>query len=440
MKKKLKYRDGEFFPTKLKACIIYFLLFPFISTSSFTQTVTKVLISGISGYTTHDTDVKNAFLIGYKSYDSTAYTGEIDLHIDNSALDAIRFAEQNNYQVVVRSYTGLNQALDDSAKNYPGVLLFMPAGSNSFIYVCNLDIPNASVVSTGVGKDTLVTGYRVEFFSIDPITSNNESSFSNGYIAGQIAFLANHLNITPQQARLLARNYSSPNSQSITYVQYGVIDLIKAVQSSDSSVSPLPVELNAFTASVGSGSVELKWGTATEVNDYGFEIQRSAISTQQSANAAADSRNLNAEGWEKIGFVKGSGNSNSPKNYSFIDDNPDLSGTFEYRLKQIDNNGNFKYSQIVTVTSLPTKFELWQNFPNPFNPTTTIQYSIPKAEHVTLKVYDELGKEVTTLVNENKEAGQYRVNFNGSNLASGIYFYRMTAGDFTEVKKLMLLK
>ena len=206
----------------------------------------------------------------------------------------------------------------------------------------------------------------------------------------------------------------------------------------------LPVELTTFTAAssssaIGSPIVELKWNTATEVNNYGFDVERSAVSFQQSANAAADSRKLNAEGWEKIGFVKGSGNSNSPKNYSFIDDNPP-SGTVEYRLKQIDNNGNFKYSQIVTVNSLPTKFELWQNYPNPFNPTTAISYQLSVFSHVTLKVYDVLGRVVATLVNKEQQAGKYSVNFNGSNLASGIYYYRISAGDFSEVKKLMLLK
>ncbi len=191
----------------------------------------------------------------------------------------------------------------------------------------------------------------------------------------------------------------------------------------------LPVELTSFTALTANNNVELKWNTATEVNNYGFNIERSQ-------KTEGSSQNLQ---WEQIGFVKGNGNSNSPKNYSFIDDNP-VSGKVEYRLKQIDNNGNFKYSQVVTVNSLPTKFEVWQNYPNPFNPTTTIQYAIPKAEHVTLKVYDEIGREVSTLVNENKEAGQYNVSFNGSNLASGIYYYRITSGYFNEVKKLMLLK
>ena len=186
--------------------------------------------------------------------------------------------------------------------------------------------------------------------------------------------------------------------------------------------SALPVELTTFTAIVSGNEIELNWNTATEVNDYGFEVEK-----------------LVSDNWQDIAFVKGSGTSNSPKSYSFMDDNP-LSGKAEYRLKQIDNDGNFKYSQDVTVNSLPAKFELLQNYPNPFNPTTTIQYAIPKAGHVALKVYDEIGREVASLVDEKKEAGQYNVTFNASNFASGIYFYRITAGDFTEVKKLMLLK
>jgi Secretion system C-terminal sorting domain len=192
------------------------------------------------------------------------------------------------------------------------------------------------------------------------------------------------------------------------------------------SVGTLPVELTSFTAAENNGKVELNWKTATEVNNYGFEIERNPLQR-------------GVQGWVKVGFVEGNGNSNSPKNYSFLDRNP-VNGKAEYRLRQIDNDGAFKYSSIVTVNSLPTKFELSQNYPNPFNPVTTIRYSIPKAENVTLKVYDELGKEVSTLVNENKEAGNYKVTFNGAELTSGIYYYRITAGDFTEVKKLMLLK
>jgi Secretion system C-terminal sorting domain len=188
----------------------------------------------------------------------------------------------------------------------------------------------------------------------------------------------------------------------------------------------LPVELKNFSAVINNNKVNLKWATATEVNNYGFEIERYALSAERKA-------------FEKIGFVQGAGNSNSPNNYSFVDANP-LSGDVEYRLKLIDNDGAFKYSSIVTLNSLPAKYELFQNYPNPFNPTTTIKYSLPKAQHVTLKLYDELGKEVSTLVNENKEIGSYSVTFNGEGFPSGIYYYRLTSGEFTEVKKLMLLK
>ena len=112
----------------------------------------------------------------------------------------------------------------------------------------------------------------------------------------------------------------------------------------------------------------------------------------------------------------------------------------EYRLKQIDNDGKYEYSNIIEMTTKPAQFSLAQNYPNPFNPTTTIQFAIPKEEHVTIKVYDELGNEVKTLVDENKASGQYNVQFNGSGLASGIYYYRISAGEYNEVKKLMLLK
>ncbi len=207
--------------------------------------------------------------------------------------------------------------------------------------------------------------------------------------------------------------------------------------------SALPVELTTFAAAstgsaTGSPTIELQWNTATEVNNYGFEIERKVVSKEYGVGNNLSLVNRHSS-FTEIGFVKGSGNSNSPKNYSFIDDNPP-SGEIEYRLEQIDNNGNFKYSQIVTVTFLPTNFELWQNYPNPFNPTTTIRYTIPKTAHVTLKIYDEIGREVTTLINGNKEAGQYNVTFNASKLASGVYFYRLRAGSFDGVKKLILLK
>jgi len=206
-------------------------------------------------------------------------------------------------------------------------------------------------------------------------------------------------------------------------------DFAGVTNSSDLS---LPVELVSFNAMVGKDNVELKWQTATEVNNYGFEIQRSLVNGHSSSDNGQ---------WEKIGFVKGSGNSNSPMSYSYVDDNS-ISGSVEYRLKQIDNNGNFKYSSVVTVNSLPTKFELSQNYPNPFNPTTTINYELPQESKVVLKVYDILGQEVATLVNKQEQSGVYTVQFSPDSfrLASGVYIYRLTAGSFVQSRKMTLLK
>ena len=199
--------------------------------------------------------------------------------------------------------------------------------------------------------------------------------------------------------------------------------------------SPLPVELISFTGGTSNGHVNLAWKTETESNNSGFEIDRAkSIEDQHSNNKSG------LENFTRIGFIKGSGNSNSPKQYTYTD-NSTLSGKYYYRLKLIDNDGQFKYSKVVEVDiNAPGEFMLNQNYPNPFNPTTTIQYAIPKSEHVTLKVYDEIGREVASLVDENKEAGRYNITFNGSNLASGIYFYRLQAGKFSSIKKLILLK
>jgi hypothetical protein len=192
----------------------------------------------------------------------------------------------------------------------------------------------------------------------------------------------------------------------------------------------LPVELSSFSASIFNSRVKLNWETATEVNNYGFEIFRQAhISTS-----------LSVTGWEKIGFVNGNGNSNSTKNYSF-EDKSVLSGKYSYKLKQIDNDGKYEYSKTVEVDlGIPNKFELSQNYPNPFNPNTTIKFSMPEAGNVKLTIYNILGQEVKTLVNEYKEAGLYTVNFDAENLNSGLYIYKLQVNDFTQTHKMTLIK
>ena len=189
------------------------------------------------------------------------------------------------------------------------------------------------------------------------------------------------------------------------------------------STNPLPVELTSFTANTVNNTVNLKWSTATEVKNYGFEIERT-------------SNNI----WEKIGFVQGSGNSNSTKEYSFID-NSVSSGKYSYRLKQIDNDGSYKYSKEIEITiNKPLTFQLHQNYPNPFNPSTTIRYDVPSSQKLTIKVYNFIGQEVATLFEGVKETGSYDVKFDGRNLASGIYFVSLKSNSFSKNIKMILMK
>ena len=185
----------------------------------------------------------------------------------------------------------------------------------------------------------------------------------------------------------------------------------------------VPVELSSFTATVNSNKVLLEWTTATETNNSGFEIQK---------KLAGD--------FVTVGFVKGNGTTTEMHNYSFADKS-ERGGKYLYRLKQINFNGTYEFSKEIEVTVVfGMNYTLNQNYPNPFNPTTKISYSIPQSGFVQLNVYDALGNIVKTLVNESKDAGYYDVEFNASGLTSGIYFYQIKSGNFSETKKLVIMK
>lgn len=219
---------------------------------------------------------------------------------------------------------------------------------------------------------------------------------------------------------MMLSTYISDNSGGLTVITFTGIT---------TGNQPLPVELTSFTASVQNETVNLKWETATEVNNYGFEIQRQNT----------EIRNQKSE-WKKIAFIQGCGNSNSPKEYSFEDKNLQA-GKLQYRLKQIDFDGKFEYSNAVEVNfDAPVNLVLDQNYPNPFNPTTTIKYEIPKNSFVKLSIYDLLGREISTLVNQAQNAGYHEVTFNAKDLSSGIYVYQIQAGEFSRIKKMLLVK
>ena len=197
----------------------------------------------------------------------------------------------------------------------------------------------------------------------------------------------------------------------------------------------IPVELVSFTSSIINNTVGLNWITATELNNSGFEIQRSLSPTPSLKEGALENSN-----WETIGFVNGNGTSTEVHSYSFVDQNP-IVGTSFYRLKQIDFDGTFDYSNIVEVVyGAVAEFALEQNYPNPFNPTTKIKYSIKEKGNVELKIFDLLGSEIATLVNEDKTPGNYEVFFDASNLSSGVYLYTIKSGTFVQTRKMLLMK
>lgn len=186
----------------------------------------------------------------------------------------------------------------------------------------------------------------------------------------------------------------------------------------------VPVELVSFTSISNNGNIVLNWETATETNNSGFAVERKAGSGN----------------FETVAFVEGAGTSTENNRYQFTDNNA-ISGIYYYRLKQIDYDGTYEYSNVIEVnTELPDNYLLSQNYPNPFNPATTIKFSIPESGMVKVSVFNVLGEEVATLVNEFREAGTHEVKFNATGLNSGIYFCRFESDSFSDIKKMMLVK
>lgn len=187
----------------------------------------------------------------------------------------------------------------------------------------------------------------------------------------------------------------------------------------------LPVELSSFVSFVIGTNVRLNWSTVQEVNNRGFDIERKST----------------AGGWQKVGFVEGNGTTLQSNEYSFSDIGLNT-GHYNYRLKQIDYNGNFEYHGLSgeVIIGIPSKYSLAQNYPNPFNPSTILSFQLPVHGFVSLKIFDISGREVASLVNEVKDAGYYSVTFNAKNFSSGIYFYKIAASEFVSTKKMMIVK
>jgi WD40 repeat protein len=186
----------------------------------------------------------------------------------------------------------------------------------------------------------------------------------------------------------------------------------------------IPVELISFTATVKKNNVTLLWQTATETNNSGFLLERSKGN----------------ESYEQITFVPGFGSTTEPKNYNYTD-NSVSNGTYYYRLKQVDFDGSFSFSKVLEVNvGVPSEFALEQNYPNPFNPSTKIRFSIPQKSFISLEVFNALGESMSILVSEELGMGVYNYDFNAIEFPGGIYFYQLQTPNFTQTKKMILLK
>ena len=190
----------------------------------------------------------------------------------------------------------------------------------------------------------------------------------------------------------------------------------------------VPVELSSLAAESINDEVILKWQTATETNNSGFEIERASSSTKP------------VQGWTKISFVEGSGTTTETTNYIYKDKitNP---GNYVYRLKQIDFDGSVSYSDEIEVdVTGPKEFTLYQNYPNPFNPSTTIKFALPVDSKVKINVYNTVGELIETLVDKEMESGYHEVNFDASRYSSGVYLYHLQSEQYISTKKMLLLK
>jgi hypothetical protein len=241
-----------------------------------------------------------------------------------------------------------------------------------------------------------------------------------GTYSGTINVLAGLSSSTQYQLHIYAKSWGS--NQGDSYLSNSSANYV-ATFTTDAA---FPVELSSFTAITKGKGVELAWQTASETNNHGFEIEK-----KQSGSS-----------WTTLGFKQGQGTTNAVSNYSYSD-NSSVIGKVEYRLKQIDRDGQFTYSNVVeaVVGLSPSSVELSSNYPNPFNPSTSISFMLGTSGNASLKVYDVLGKEVAVIANGMFNAGEMNIfNFNASSLTSGVYYYRLTSGATVETRKMLLMK
>jgi hypothetical protein len=375
--------------------------------------VTVRTASGVSG----GYDVNVTFAYGEVKWGASSTTYKINENYgpiagEGAAVQAA-FTTWNNGGALFSLQYGGATSITASGRDYTNVILWgITSGSlatNYYWYsgstLLESDIVFDNSYTWGVGSD-----YDIQSIATHELghSLNLRDQYGNGDLA--------EIMYGQGESGEIKRNLTSAETAGIQWI-YGL----------------LPVELTSFAAMASAAGAALTWTTATEVNNYGFEIERRIISNHKITQSISDE-------WLKIGFVEGNGTSNSLHSYSYTD-NSVTSGRYAYRLKQIDNDGAFKYSDEAEVTfGIPSTFTLNQNYPNPFNPTTKISYSLPEAVNVHISVFDLLGREIISLLNEEQQSGNYSVDFNAGKFGSGIYFYRIQAGNMIETKKMIFMK
>jgi hypothetical protein len=258
--------------------------------------------------------------------------------------------------------------------------------------------------------------HKVEHF-VDLDNNIGMFAFNNNVVHQQQYTLGAYTSAVPKT--LDAVDFYGATANDVMYFDNFQIETINVV----------PVELTSFAATQQGSKITLNWTTATEVNNHGFEVERKIAESTD---------------WTVIGFKQGFGTTTEARSYSFIDDISLISSdAVSYRLKQIDFDGRYEYSNEILVDNIvPTQFSVAQNYPNPFNPVTSIKYQLPAEKFVTLKVYNSLGEEVRTLVNNMVNAGSHEISFSADGLSSGVYFYILRAGqdEFVQTMKMILMK
>jgi hypothetical protein len=322
--------------------------------------------------------------------------------------------------------------------------LYAVCATTSASVLCEIDIYTYQVTNIATLNNILVIGIACNgdgnIYGVDIIND----VFGKYNIATNTFSQISSLGFDANYAQSLEFNYENNKLYYAGYISSGLFMLIDHLTGAITSIGPfqggaeidgifydgggeVPVELTSFEAKKIDNKIYLNWSTATETNNDRFEIYKRYADTDE---------------WMLLGTVKGKGTTTEFSTYEFVDNDIYKLNTYYYQLKQIDYDGSFEYSKIISVNNnqLPSNFILKQNYPNPFNPNTVIEYSIPKNCMVELAVYDVLGNLVDLIETGYKEAGNYKNVFNAQKLSSGVYYYQLKADNFIEVKKMMILK